>query len=113
MKQFLYLFRGGDNDWTNESPEKMQSHMARWEKWMTEISQNNKPAIGMPLEPSGKVVRKAGKMITDGPYMDGKEIVGGYVIVEAKDLNHAVELSKGCPIFEFDGAVEVREAIDM
>lgn len=113
MKQFLYLFRGGDNDWANQSPEQMQAHMARWGQWMAEISQNDQPVPGMPLQTTGKVVTKKGQLITDGPYMEGKEIVGGYVIVEARDLDHAVELSKGCPIFEFDGAVEVREAIEM
>lgn len=78
---------------------------------MKKISQNDEPVPGLPLQPEGKVVSGGGELITDGPFTEGKEIVGGYVLVEARDMDHAVELSKGCPIFEFDGTVEVREAI--
>ena len=51
----------------------------------------------------------AGKQrtVTDGPYAE-KDVVGGYTIVEAKDIAHAIELSMGCPIFECGGLVEVR-----
>jgi hypothetical protein len=48
------------------------------------------------------------KIITDGPFAEAKELVGGYTLIEARDLEQAVELSKGCPILEVDGAVEVR-----
>ncbi|MFT6865300.1 MAG: hypothetical protein ACJA08_000117 [Cyclobacteriaceae bacterium] len=113
MKQFLYLFRGGDDNWANQSPEQMQAHMARWGEWMLKISQTDEPVPGLPLTPEGKVVAKRGAIITDGPYMEGKEIVGGYVLVEANDIDQAVELSKECPIFEFGGLVEVREAMAM
>lgn len=113
MKQFLYLFRGGDEEYANQSPEQMQAHMARWMEWTVQISQNDQPVPGLPLQNEGKVVSKGGEVITDGPFTEGKEIVGGYVLVEARDLDHAVELSKGCPIFEFGGTVEVREAVEM
>ncbi|MEQ8472725.1 MAG: YciI family protein [Marinoscillum sp.] len=113
MKQYLYLFRGGDEGYANLSPEEMQAHMAHWTEWMTKISQNNEPVPGLPLHNEGKVVAKGGEIITDGPFTEGKEIVGGYVLVEANDLDHAVEISKGCPIFEFGGTVEVREAVPM
>ncbi|WP_421876103.1 YciI family protein [Marinoscillum sp.] len=113
MKQFLYLFRGGDEGFANQSPQEMQAHMARWTEWMTKISQTEEPVPGLPLNNDGKVVSKDGEIITDGPYAEGKEIVGGYVLVEANDLDHAVSLSKGCPIFEFGGIVEVREAMAM
>lgn len=113
MKQFLYLFRGGDSAYENQSPEEMQAHMERWGEWTLKISKTGAPAEGLPLLPTGKVVAKAGALITDGPFTEGKEIVGGYVLVSANDLDEAIELSKGCPIFEFDGTVEVREAVEM
>ncbi len=63
-----------------------------------------------PLEQSGKQVTGTGKVVTDGPFMEGKEIVGGYLMCKAADYTEAVEISKGCPILEFeDGRVEVRE----
>ena len=48
------------------------------------------------------------KAVTDGPFAEAKDIIGGFTLIEARDLDHAVELSKGCPILEVDGAVEVR-----
>jgi hypothetical protein len=48
------------------------------------------------------------KTIIDGPFVEAKELVGGYLIVNAKDINDAVEISKGCPIFDENGKVEVR-----
>ena len=54
------------------------------------------------------------KLFSDGPYMEGKEMVGGYLICKTSDYDSAVEIAKGCPILEFeDGAVEVREIKEM
>ena len=68
---------------------------------------------GQPLNGEGKIVRNQGAIITDGPFAEGKEVVGGYLIVKANDLNHATEMSKDCPIFEHNGFVEVREIMPM
>jgi hypothetical protein len=68
---------------------------------------------GQPLEHEGKVVRGKQKVVTDGPYTESKDLVGGYTLVEAKDLAHAAELSKGCPIFDSGGLVEVRPVMEM
>ncbi|MEP1032907.1 YciI family protein [Ekhidna sp.] len=106
MKKYLYVFRGGDKGYENQSPEQMQAHMQRWGEWMAKVK-----AEGYPLQQEGKVVGSGGKIVTDGPFTEGKEIVGGYVHLDAKDLDHAVELSKDCPIFEFGGTTEVREII--
>ena len=106
MKKYLYVFRGGDEGYADQSPEEMQAHMERWGAWMQKVA-----AEGYPLQSEGKVVGKGGDIITDGTFTEGKEIVGGYVVLEDKDMDHAVELSKDCPIFEFGGTPEVREII--
>ncbi|MDX1627644.1 MAG: YciI family protein [Fulvivirga sp.] len=113
MKEFMYLFRGGDAARAQQSPEAMQAHMQKWTSWMGELSKSGNLVSGLPLDGDGKVVKKAGEIVTDGPYAEGKEVVGGYLIVKAKDLNHAVELSKGCPIYEHEGHTEVREIMSM
>jgi hypothetical protein len=64
--------------------------------------------VGQPLERTGKLVRGKQKTVTDRPFAESKDIIGGYTLIEARDLSQAVELSKGCPIFEIDGAVEIR-----
>ncbi|HWY99390.1 MAG TPA: YciI family protein, partial [Bacteroidia bacterium] len=61
-----------------------------------------------PLQPAGKQVTGTKKVITDGPFIEAKEMVGGFTVITAKDLNAAVEIAKSCPIFEVDGKLEVR-----
>jgi hypothetical protein len=106
MSEFLYLYRGGERPGT---PEKMQQQMQRWGTWLKELTEKGHVKDpGQPLDPSGKVVKGNGKTVTDGPYAEAKDIVGGFTLVEAKDLDHAVELSRTCPIFVVGGLVEVR-----
>jgi hypothetical protein len=112
MSEFIYLYRGGERQ---TSPSAMQEQMKSWMTWMKELGQKGHlKSPGHPLERTGKLVSGKNKTVTDGPFAE-KDIVGGYSLVEAKDLAQAVELSKGCPIFEYGGAVEVRPAmkIDM
>jgi hypothetical protein len=52
-------------------------------------------------------VKGEGKSVTNGPFAEAKDAVGGYTLIEARDLDQAVKLSMGCPIFEVDGEVEV------
>ena len=63
---------------------------------------------GESLEAGGKLVRGEKQVVTDGPYAEAKDVVGGFTIVKVKNINEAVKLSKGCPIFESNGMVEVR-----
>lgn len=113
MKEYLFLFRGGDARRAEASPEQMQEHMQKWGAWMQGLNEQGVFIGGLPLDKGGKVVEKAGKVITDGPFAEGKEIVGGYLMVKSDSLDGAVEISKGCPIFEHEGTVEVRELMPM
>jgi hypothetical protein len=108
MEKFMYLFRGGDSN-TAQSPEAMQAHMQKWMAWMGDLSQKGLFIAGEPLQKTGKQVNGTKKVITDGPFVEAKEAVGGYLIVNARDIDHAVEISKGCPILEVDGKIEVRQ----
>ena len=108
MSEFLFLYRGGDSS-GSASPEEMQQTMQKWVAWMKALGDGgNLKAIGNPLEPSGKVVKGKQKSVTDGPFAEAKDVVGGFTLIQARDLDHAVELSKGCPILEVGGSVEVR-----
>src|SRR5262245_3909454 len=111
MAQFLYLYRGDDAERraATASPDQMQAMMQKWFAWMKELSeQGHLTDRGHPLEPAGKVVSGPQKIVTDGPYAEAKDLVGGFSLIEARDLEHATELSLGCPIFEIGGQVEVR-----
>ena len=81
--------------------------------WIGGIAAQNKLVDrGNRLFPSGKVV-KPGNIITDGPYSEIKESIGGYSIVKADSLEEATELAKGCPALTVGGSVEVREIREM
>jgi hypothetical protein len=105
MSEFTFLFRG--SDLATQSPEQMQKSMQKWLAWFKELGEKGHiKDPGHPLEGTGKVVKA--KSVHDGPYAEAKDVVNGYILVEAEDLRHAAELSKGCPILELGGSVEVR-----
>ena len=111
MSEFVYLFRIGDAAQRDAmgTPERAQQSMQRWMAWMRELeTQGHLKDRGQPLERAGKVVRGKAKTVTDGPYVEAKDLVAGFIVVEARDLAEAVELSTGCPMFEGGGSVEIR-----
>ena len=110
MEKFMFIFEGKQPG--NLSPELMQEHMGKWLAWIGKLKAANKYLAGEPLLPGGKLVSGAnGKSVTDGPYTEGKEVVGGFFIVSAKDINEAVELSKGCPDLEHGSKVQIRQVM--
>lgn len=115
MSKYMFLFRGGDASRIDAqaNPQEWQAHMMKWKTWMDSLAASGKLLGGEPLNKEGKVLTGRAKKITDGPFVEGKEIVGGYLMVNADNLNEAVEISKGCPIFEHDGILEVREVQEL
>jgi hypothetical protein len=106
MSEFAFLYRGTDP--AAQSPEQMQKSMQKWLAWFKDLGeQGHLKDHGFPLERAGKVV-KSKQSVHDGPYAEAKDIVNGVTLIKADDLAHAAELSKGCPILELGGSVEVR-----
>jgi hypothetical protein len=106
MPEFTFLYRGRD---TSASPEQMQKTMEKWLAWFKDLGEKGHiKDPGHPLEATGKVVKSKQKLVLDGPFAEAKDVIGGYSVVEAKDLDHAAELAKGCPILEVGGSVEIR-----
>jgi hypothetical protein len=105
MSEFVFLYRGGDRP---ESPELMQQVLQKWMAWFKTITEKGHVvARGQPLERSGKIVSN-GRMVTDGPFAEAKDVIGGYSLINARDISEAAELAKGCPILDRGGRVEVR-----
>lgn len=114
MSNFLYLFRGGEESFQKLSQEEKQAHMQVWGDWMGKLQEKGQLLDGFPLESDGKVIKNKGTLVTNGPYAEGTELVGGYLIVSAQHMDEAVEISKGCPIFDYEGSnIEVREILTM
>jgi hypothetical protein len=114
MKEFLLIFRNeAVNGSPAPSPEQMQAMMKPWQDWMGSIAAQNKLVNpGNRLDAAGRVV-KSNSIITNGPYVEIKEAIGGYIIVRAASIDEAAELSKGCPILTIGGNVEVRPLVAM
>jgi hypothetical protein len=111
MANYIYLFRGGDM--ASLSPQEAEANMKKWGAWIGQLSSAGSYKAGDPLGQKGKVVSGSKKTVTDGPFGETKDIVGGYVVITAASLDAAVELSRGCPIFDRNGSVEVREVSEM
>lgn len=111
MAKFMFVYRDSKASYdsvSNISPEEMQRLHSKWQTWITEGLQKGWLLDrGNGLKTEGCVVN-AQKVVTDGPFVEAKEIVGGYGIVQAENLAVAAEYAKGCPILLRGGSVEVR-----
>ncbi|TMI62507.1 MAG: hypothetical protein E6H07_13900 [Bacteroidetes bacterium] len=111
MEKFMFIFQGSEP--TERSPEAMQAHMGKWIAWIDNLAKAGKYVAGEPLFPGGKLVSGKNKPVIDGPYTEGKEVVGGFFIVNAESMDEAVEMSKDCPDFEIGCSVQVRQVMKM
>ena len=90
------------------------AHMKQWEDWIGKLSADGIYGGGDPLEPVAKTISGKEAVVRDGFFVPNKtHAIGGYIFVEAPSLDAAVEIAKGCPTFEWDGNVEVREVMPM
>ena len=113
MSEFVYLFRASDagRRAAMGTPEQAQRSLETWRAWIQELEANGHlKDPGQPLDPGGAVVRgpAAAVTVTDGPYVEAKDMVLGFIVVEARDIDEAVELAHGCPIVQGGGSIEVR-----
>jgi len=109
MDEFILIFRHQDGKKV-ASPEQIQIWMKQTMDWIGGIAAQNKfsGGNGLPFENS-KVVRH-NNVVTDGPFGEIKETIGGYIIVKADSVDEAVEFAKGCPVLQGEGnSVEVRK----
>ncbi len=108
--KYLLLYRTTSSEpSTPRSPQEMTAMLAQWREWQQAF-----PSIidlGNALKPTGRGI--AGKVVTDGPTVESKELISGYSIVAAADYEAAVVVARACPILFMPGArVEVRELAD-
>lgn len=111
MEKFMLIFHGGVA--SNASPEQMQANMGKWMDWIDKLAKENKYVGGEPLLPGGKLIKGSASHVTDGPYTEGKEIVGGYFIINAADYDEAVALCADYPDYATGGSIQVRHVMKM
>ena len=111
MPQYMLLLHDAGTMPPDLSPEDMQAIIQRYIDWRTKAAANGRKVEGHKLrDGEGRLLRgKVGApMITDGPYAEAKEIIGGLFMIEARDYNEAVKLASDCPHLEL-GTIEIRE----
>jgi hypothetical protein len=116
MSQFVFLFRStpAAQQAAIGTPERAQQSLEVWLAWIRELEANGHlTERGLPLDRTGKVVRGAAREVVDGPYVEAKDVVLGFIVVEARDLAHAAEIAGGCPIALGGGSVEVRPVMPL
>jgi hypothetical protein len=108
MADFLFVYRNNQDARGKMTPDEMQRQLQKWHTWFAEgLEKGWLVEPGDALKREGRIVN-ARKVVTDGPFVEAKEIVGGFSIVRADTLDAAAELAKVCPVLLVGGTVEVR-----
>jgi hypothetical protein len=116
MSEFILLYRdtAAARQERMGSPERAQQVMGKWQAWFKALTEKGQlKAIGQPLEFVGKVIEGKRRTITDGPFSETKDVIGGYSVIVANDLEEAAQIGSGCPILDAGGRVEVRPVLQM
>lgn len=109
MDEFILIFRHEDGEKV-ASPEQMQIWMKQTMDWIGGIAAQNKFVVGNGLLFDDAKVVGHNNVVTNGPFGDIKETIGGYIIVKAESVDEAVEFAKGCPVLQGEGnTLEVRK----
>jgi hypothetical protein len=107
-KGYMLIFRG--TDWYKGlSPGQMQQISDQWMAWFNGLKGDGRVVAGNPLEPQGKVVSGRGRVVTDGPFAESKETVGGYFLLKVGSMDEAVAIAQECPGLPHGIRVEVRQ----
>src|SRR5579859_4270718 len=109
QKGYMLIFRG--TDWYDGlSPETMQQVLGQWGDWFQRLTKEGKVIAGNPLEHEGKIVSgKGGRVVSDGPFVESKESIGGYFLLKVDTMDQALAIAKECPGLPYGIRVEVRQ----
>jgi hypothetical protein len=103
----MLIFRG--TDWYKGlSPEEMQQISDKWMAWFKGLMASGKAVAGNPLEREGKIVSGKNRVVSDGPFAESKETIGGYFLLKVNTMDEALAIAKDCPGLPFGIRVEVR-----
>ena len=96
MQEYLLLIHG--SGYKDESPEMLKKHMEKYINWMNRLVEKEQFVKGHRLDNSGHFLVDKETIISDGPFLEPKEIIGGYIIIRAIDLNAATAIAQACPL---------------
>ncbi len=106
----MLLFRGTELR-KSLSPEEMQKVSEDWMAWFKRLTEQGKAVAGNPLEREGKIVSGKERVVSDGPFAESKEAIGGYFLLDVATMNEALAIAKECPGLPYGIRVEVRPVL--
>lgn len=109
MKEFMFIFKGPHYEDLTMSAAEAEGNMYKWLEWVKQLKSEGVYVEGRPLMKGGKIVSGKNAVVTDGPFAESKELVGGYFILKAQNLEEVLQHTKGFPDYELGGSIEVRE----
>lgn len=109
MKEFMMIFVGGDYETADLSPEDFQRRMNKWNEWVEELQKEDLYITGNALKNNATRVEGNEKIATDGPFVETKELITGYLLVKARDFEHVKAMTSRYPDYDLNGKVEIRE----
>ncbi|HKA87066.1 MAG TPA: YciI family protein [Haliangiales bacterium] len=112
MAKYLFLIQHKPDAYAGLSPETMQDILRRYGHWVQQLKDSGAYLASEGLANDGRTLRKEQDRlrVSDGPYVESKELVAGFYLVEARDYEHAVELARDCPVLE-RGILEIRQIV--
>lgn len=112
MSEFMMIFRHTPNLEHQPTPEEIQESIKQWQDWIGGIAAQGKFVSTSRLGYEGKTLQP-NKVVTDGPYAEIKEIIGGNIVVKASSLEEALQMAEGCPVLQYGGNVEIRNIMPL
>lgn len=100
MKEFLFIIRTEGDIWTLLPPDKLQLHMEHGIAYINKLVDDGRMKSGQPLEKGSRVVTKSDGQFKDAPFVESKEVIAGYFLIEAASMEEAIEIARANPIFE-------------
>ncbi|HUA69021.1 MAG TPA: YciI family protein [Candidatus Saccharimonadales bacterium] len=98
-----------NESWRELGREELEKYISQNNAWLEHLMTSGKAKGGQALARSGAIVSgKNGRNVTDGPFAESKEVVGGYLMLNVETFEEAVAIAKSCPMLAFGGKAEVR-----
>lgn len=107
----MMIFIGADYSTLGLSPEELQGRYGKWFAWTTKMQENGVMKSGEALQPKVKRIVGPDRTVTDGPFMESKELIGGFYIVQANTVEDVIKIAQDFPDYDLGGTVEIREVM--
>ena len=107
------MFRGGAAVSSDLSTAERGANRDRWRAWIAALASNNRTEPGgHPVHAGGRMLRGREMALDDAPYNETRDMLTGTLVVLGTDLDEVTELARGCPVFDFNGSVEIRPILE-